>query len=354
MLGRVSPARVLRAVVVLLADAVSLVVLSALLPGFELDGPGAAHRDGRRDRHPERARLAGARALHAAAQRHDAGPRHARPQRRADRLRDRSHPGRRHQGLLDGSRRGPRHRAADDDARLPARGRRGRVLVPKRRAPPGEAPRRSRGERRPGRDLPRDRRARARGAPARDARRERADARALAARRQPPLRPLGDRLVVADRRLPGRPTARQQRRHARLSVVGEGPRDVDRHESSPRRRGARAAALGRARAAARGRGEPRQHPVRRRHPLDAHDEHRAAAPRADRARLPRVLRKPVRGRAHAHARARRDRAASGARRRSSAGATSSRASPGTARTRWCAPGRRSCSAISRLRPSSAT
>jgi uncharacterized membrane protein YvlD (DUF360 family) len=42
MLSRVSPARVLRAVVVLLADAVSLLVLSALLPGFELDDPAAA------------------------------------------------------------------------------------------------------------------------------------------------------------------------------------------------------------------------------------------------------------------------------------------------------------------------
>src|SRR5688572_14344325 len=42
MLGRVSPARVVRAVVVLLADAVSLLILSALLPGFELDGAGAA------------------------------------------------------------------------------------------------------------------------------------------------------------------------------------------------------------------------------------------------------------------------------------------------------------------------
>jgi uncharacterized membrane protein YvlD (DUF360 family) len=38
---RVSPARVVRAVVVLLADAACLLVLSALLPGFELDRPGA-------------------------------------------------------------------------------------------------------------------------------------------------------------------------------------------------------------------------------------------------------------------------------------------------------------------------
>ena len=42
MLGRVSPARVLRAVLVLLADAVALLILSAALPGFELDRPGAA------------------------------------------------------------------------------------------------------------------------------------------------------------------------------------------------------------------------------------------------------------------------------------------------------------------------
>jgi uncharacterized membrane protein YvlD (DUF360 family) len=42
MLGRMSPARVLRAVVVLLADALALLILSAALPGFELDRPAAA------------------------------------------------------------------------------------------------------------------------------------------------------------------------------------------------------------------------------------------------------------------------------------------------------------------------
>ena len=40
----------------------------------------------------------------------------------------------------------------------------------------------------------------------------------------PPPRRLGDRLVVADRRLPGGPAARRQPRHARLPLVGEGPR----------------------------------------------------------------------------------------------------------------------------------
>ncbi len=105
--------------------------------------------------------------------------------------------------------------------------------------------------RRARRDLPRDRRPRPRGAAARDARRKRPDARALAARRHPSLRALGDRLVVADRRLPGRPAARQQRRHARVPLVGEGPRQGDRHEPPARRGGARAAALGRPRAASR-------------------------------------------------------------------------------------------------------
>jgi uncharacterized membrane protein YvlD (DUF360 family) len=38
----VSPARLLRAVVVLLADALALLLLSAMLPGFDLDRPGAA------------------------------------------------------------------------------------------------------------------------------------------------------------------------------------------------------------------------------------------------------------------------------------------------------------------------
>ena len=40
----------------------------------------------------------------------------------------------------------------------------------------------------------------------------------------PPAAALGDRLVVADRRLPGRPAARRQRRHAGVSLVGEGSR----------------------------------------------------------------------------------------------------------------------------------
>ena len=38
------------------------------------------------------------------------------------------------------------------------------------------------------------------------------------------LMPLGDGLVVADRRVPGRAAARRQRRHPRVPLVGEGPR----------------------------------------------------------------------------------------------------------------------------------
>ena len=45
-----------------------------------------------------------------------------------------------------------------------------------------------------------------------------------------PAAALGDGLVVANGRLPGRAPARQQRRHARLPLVGEGQRTGDSHE----------------------------------------------------------------------------------------------------------------------------
>ena len=78
--------------------------------------------------------------------------------------------------------------------------------------------------RRPRRRLPRDRRPRPRGPAARAARRQRARAGTLAARGHPPSRALGDRLVLADRGVPGGAAARQQPRHARLPLVGEGSR----------------------------------------------------------------------------------------------------------------------------------
>ena len=61
-------------------------------------------------------------------------------------------------------------------------------------------------------------------AAARAARRQRARHGALAARGHPPPRALGDRLVLADRSVPGGAAARQQPRHAGLPLVGEGPR----------------------------------------------------------------------------------------------------------------------------------
>ena len=117
----------------------------------------------------------------------------------------------------------------------------------------------------PGPPVPRDRRARARRAAARAARRQRADA----CRRW---------MRDGTHRLPSWETdwssqtgacqagtaARQQRRHARLPLVGEGPRRGDRHQPSARRGRARAPPLRRARAAARRRREPREHPLRRR------------------------------------------------------------------------------------------
>ena len=172
--------------------------------------------------------------------------------------------------------------------------------------------------------------------------------------RLPPARALGDRLVLADRRLPGRPAARLQRRHARLPLVGEGPRRGDRHQPPARRGGARAAPLRRPRAAARRRRQPRQHPLRRRAALDADDEHGAAPPAADRPRLLRLLRHALRGRAHARpgARRHRPRAPRGARPASARRAPADR--PRRAPTRSCAPGRRSSSATSRSPPWSAT
>ena len=89
--------------------------------------------------------------------------------------------------------------------------------------------------------------------------------------------PLGDRLVVADRRLPGRPAPRRQRRHAGLPLVGEGPRRGDGDEPAARRDGARAPPLQRSRAAVRRRGQPRQHPLRRRAPPPPDHEHRRSS-----------------------------------------------------------------------------
>ena len=89
---------------------------------------------------------------------------------------------------------------------------------------------------RPRRGVPGDRRPGVRGPPACAARRQRARDGALAARGHPPARALGDRLVVADRGVPGRAPARRQRRHAGLPLVGEGPRPRDRDQPPARRR----------------------------------------------------------------------------------------------------------------------
>ena len=134
---------------------------------------------------------------------------------------------------------------------------------------------------------------------------------------------VGDRLVLADRRLPGRPAARQQRRHARLPLVGEGPQKAivtnHVHDAAEIER----RVLQRPRPAARGRRQPREHPLRRRAALAADDEHRARPQphRADRPGLLRLLRPPVRGAAHALHVDRRDRRSSAATRPSRCAAT---------------------------------
>ena len=121
------------------------------------------------------------------------------------------------------------------------------------------------------------------------------------------LERMGDRLVLADRRLPGRAAARLRRRHARVPLVGEGHRPRDRHQPPARRGRDRAPPLQRARAALRRRRQPREHPLRRRAAQHADDEHgaRPQPPGPARAGLLRLLRQPVRRRPHAAARDRR-------------------------------------------------
>ena len=144
--------------------------------------------------------------------------------------------------------------------------------------------------------------------------------RALVARRRPPAARVGDELVLADRRLPGGAAARRRRRHAGVPLVGEGPRTGDRDQPPEGRGGDRAPPLRRARAAVRRRREPGEHPLRRRAAQHAHDEHgdrpQAAGPAG--AGLLRLLRQPVRRRAHGAAGDRRD--LPGALRRRAAGA----------------------------------
>jgi hypothetical protein len=181
------------------------------------------------------------------------------------------------------------------------------MVVPPRGAAAGAAARRSHLQRGAGPADAGDRRARPRRAAAGDARRQRADDGPLAALGRLRAALLGDRLVLADRRLPGGDPARRQPRHAGLPLVGEGAGAGDRHQPPTRRRRDRAPPLRRQRPAARRRRQPREHPQRRRAALDADDEHRAQPPPAARPRLQRLLRPPLRGRPHDRPRPRRHR-----------------------------------------------
>ena len=84
------------------------------------------------------------------------------------------------------------------------------------------------------------------------------------AARQPPAHRVEDRLVVADRRQPGRHPARLQPRHAGLPLAREGDRPAAGVQPAAGRRRDRAAPLHRPRPAARRRREPRQRVHRRR------------------------------------------------------------------------------------------
>ena len=232
-------------------------------PDFDVDGACRGVRDGGHRRRAQRARLAHPEPPRPAAQRPHPGRRGARAQRRARGARGGDQP--RAPASTAGSRASwspsgmtvittaaSALLAIDDDETW----QRNVVRRQARRAGAIASDV-------PGRGVPGDRRPRPRGPAARAARRQRAGHGALAARGHPPAGALGDRLVVADRRVPGGPAARRQRRHAGLPLVGEGSRPRDRDQPPARRAGARAPPLRRPRAAARGRRQPREHPLGR-------------------------------------------------------------------------------------------
>ena len=252
-----------RGLLVLLLDAFSLLLLSELLNGFVLDGApaalGVAAAIGllnallwailARIALPLTVLTLGRRG--AAPQRHP--QLHLRRQPPARRPSRRGAGGDRRHGCDDGAHRGLLLAAGD---------RRRRRLVPRRGRPPGSTPGQTVDET----DIPGvSRSSRSTGWrttccsgrwPGEAPRPGR-----LAASGTHRLRRLGDRLVLADRRLPGRAASRLQRGHAGLPLVGEGPRHGDRHQPPARCRRARAAALRWTRPAARRRRQPRQHPL---------------------------------------------------------------------------------------------
>ena len=295
------PVRLLgRLAVLLVVDAAALLGLSELLSGFTLSGPAAALGLAAVLGLANAVVWPRADALRAAVHGRDARLRRARAQRRgADGSGGAAGRGGGRR-LLVGARGRARADGTDHADRRRAGTRPRRPLVPPHRPPPGQALQARRTHRRPGGAVPGDRRARLRHPAARDARRQRARALALGARRRLSARALGDRLVLADRRLPGRVAARGRSRHAGLPLVGEGRGQGDRHQPPEGRGGDRAPAFQRARAAVRRRREPGEHPLRRRAAQHADDEHgaRPLAAGAARAGLLRVLRQPVRRRAH--------------------------------------------------------
>ncbi len=227
---------VLRVVVVWLLTAGALHLMSAILPGFVIEGEGsalvAAAAIGLVNAlvwplaDPRRAAVHGA---HARA----GGPRPQRPRRLRD-LADRA-------GDAREQRRGG-DRGGDRRSRSSTRWRRRcwRSTTTTSTTATSSSAKRAATGRRGGRDrrarrlLPRDRRARPRGGAARHPRRAPADARELDPGRRAHAAALGDRLVVADRGLPGGPAARVERGHARVPLVGEGPRASRSSRTTPR------------------------------------------------------------------------------------------------------------------------
>ena len=291
---------IVRGLVVLALDWVGLMVLGALLSDFSVDGPAGALVHGGHRGGAQRPALADPQPPRAAAQRADPGRRGARAQRRARGHRRGDQPRRRRSTALDGRRRGGR--ASPSSPPRP------------RRCWPSTTTRRWQ------RNVVR-RQARRAGAIAADVpgvvfleidglahevlRRALRDGNAPMLARW--LREGSHRLerwetdwssqtgACQAGLLHGNnddmPAFRWWEKDRGRAIVTNHPRDAA---------GARAPALRRPRPAARRRRQPRQHPLRRRAALAADHEHRARAPaRIARARLRRLLRPPLRRRAHA-------------------------------------------------------
>ena len=243
MIHRPGLSQVWRVLLVTVVNAAALMLFSDILAGFDVKDFGWALVTAVADRADQRAGVAAAHPGGAAVHGAHARARRAGAQRPRSPAGGRDRAGRRDHQVRGRHDRGLRADGGQHGGHLAARHRRRGLLVPQRRAP---ARRRASAPRATS-TCPGSTSSRSTASPTTSS----SAPSATATRRTWPAGCaraatgcwLGDRLVLADGRLPGRPAARQQRRHAGLPLVGEGPRRGDRDQPPARRRGDRAAPL---------------------------------------------------------------------------------------------------------------